>query len=52
MAALVFTGCDVKPASSAPIRPQQALSDADFTALIERISAEPVNDNGTLYGIN
>ena len=38
MAALVFTGCDVKPASSAPIRPQQALSDADFTALIERIS--------------
>ena len=38
LAVLVLTGCDVKPASSAPIRPQQALSDSDFAALIERIS--------------
>ena len=35
---LALTGCDAKPASSAAIRPQQALSDADFAALIERIS--------------
>ena len=36
--ALVLAGCDAAPASSAAIRPQQALSDADFAALIERIS--------------
>ncbi len=38
LVALVLAGCDATPASSAAIRPQQALSDADFAALIERIS--------------
>jgi len=38
LAALLFTGCDARPASSSALRPQQALSDADFAALVERIS--------------
>ena len=38
LAALLFAGCDARPASSARLRPQQALSDADFAALVERIS--------------
>ena len=31
-------GCDAAPASSAPVRPQQAISDTDFAALVDRIS--------------
>jgi len=38
LVALVLAGCDAAPASSAAIRPQQALSDAEFAALVERIS--------------
>ena len=38
--AILLAGCDVTPAWSAPVRAQEALSDQDFAALVERISEQ------------
>lgn len=38
LTAVLLAGCDAAPASSAPVQLRQAFSDADFAALVDRIS--------------
>ena len=38
LTAVLLAGCDAAPARSAPVQFRQAFSDADFAALVDRIS--------------